>query len=302
MHESRYDELIHQGLEAYENFRGLRTPCESLPVLDEFCSLHHADLDFSDCEVLFIQHLLGPTLARLNAMWNHGLAKERTWFVDIPYSTHEPLRQLLMERGVPVDQIARPFEDPLVAYSTAQKLRVAEVLGRMTQRRTAQRVLVVDDGAYFARVMHVMRRVSPQVFRAFSGRTVIVEQTTRGHRYLHQKRYQPTLEALEVSAVSIARCDTKSCFEGPFIGQAVARQIQELLGAGTTGLGRVALLGFGTVGGATFRRLRGDTDEPIDVVDPDVSKHAEIHDEGGRPHPSLPATRRSCGWRKFSVE
>ncbi len=292
--QTEHESLIEQARSRYAHFQGLEAPPESLPLLTRLVDANASELDFSDCDVLFVQHLLGPTFARLHAMWDQGLERTRTWFVDIPYSTHEPLRARLFEAGVPPEQVAPRFADPLVPYSTAQKFRVAEILRRLVDARPKARILVVDDGAYVVRVAHLLRQVSPRVFDALVGRTAIVEQTTRGHRALAQRRYRETLEALRAPAVSIARCDTKTGFEGPFIGQAVARKISDLVGRAGRELGHTAVIGFGTVGRETLRRLRCADPAPtsIDVVDTDRGTHADIAAESGRPWTALPSEGR----------
>jgi hypothetical protein len=101
--------------------------------------------------------------------------------------------------------------------------------------------------------------------------THIVEQTTRGHRYLERDETKALLKLLNIPAVSIARTETKYALESPFIGAAVSRAVRRSLeesGRIRKGLGRSLIIGFGAVGSATACELMSlKTDEPIHVYD-----------------------------------
>ncbi len=266
-----------------------------LPLLDAYRGYKGSTGDYADVEVLFIQHHLGPFLARLRAMFDDGLQRENCWFVDIPYSTNERVREEIRQLGVPAEQMSPPFRDPLAPYSKCQIDRVKDAIRKLSSRKSGCRLLVVDDGAYFIRAVTELRTASSAIPHLLQGKTAIVEQTTRGSRYLQEARYCRTVEQLEAPVVSVARCRTKIQFEGPFIGAAVSRSVVRALGrAGRleAGLGRVAILGFGTVGMATFRALRSHRhDGRIDVVDTDTSKHGTIAAAGGTPSERLPRAK-----------
>ena len=206
-------------------------------------------------------------------MFEDGLDPERCWLADIPYSTSERVRTELTTLGIPSDQMTTPLSDPLVPYCSAQLQRVADLVGTMLERGTPKRLLVVDDGAYFVRAAHCFRVARPGFVEALQGRVHIVEQTTRGHRWLLEAESQETLHALAAPAVSVARSTAKTELEAPFIGASTARGLRRALtreGVDAGELDRIAVVGFGPVGRATFQSLNGmrsKTSAPIDVVD-----------------------------------
>jgi S-adenosylhomocysteine hydrolase len=107
--------------------------------------------------------------------------------------------------------------------------------------------------------------VSHPAGRAFEG-SLVVEQTTRGHRFLRANQRQ--LRDLDIRAVSVARCHTKTHLEGPFIGASVAAAVAEYALRLSVAPQRVAVLGFGVVGDATASELRSSfPDARLVIVD-----------------------------------
>ena len=107
----------------------------------------------------------------------------------------------------------------------------------------------------------------------------MVEQTTRGHRYL-ELHYQDLKEEYRLSLVSIARCKTKLNFESPFIGAYVSKAINRSLKPhydNLADLKNIAVIGFGSVGQATAEEVKRRLPEAsIDVVEIDKFKHDQI--------------------------
>ena len=93
-------------------------PPENLPLLDEMRKSFLDNEAFTDVDVLFIQHHLGPFVPRLKAMFASGLNPKRCWFVDIPYSTNTFARTSIMEKGCPQTQATHLFSNPLEDYSS----------------------------------------------------------------------------------------------------------------------------------------------------------------------------------------
>ncbi|MBE0591806.1 MAG: hypothetical protein IH616_05325, partial [Gemmatimonadales bacterium] len=284
---STYDPRIDRALETFEQEEIPETLPEALPLLDVMRKRFPEPSAFEDVDVLFIQHHLGPFTVRLKAMREDGLDMGRAWFIDIPYSTSQKAREAA-HLGSPAAHRVELFEDPLEPYAEAQLAR-ALMLIRELGSRDRGRLLVVDDGAYFLRSLHLLQVTRPDLARAFTG-TRVVEQTTRGHRVV--ERSAALITALELSVVSIARCDTKLKFESPFIGAAVSRAIARAVAASadlTDGFRRAAVLGFGPVGEAvTGALLRAHPSLRIDVVDPDATKHPRIGAQGATPLTELP--------------
>jgi len=282
-----YDPRIDRALDAFEHEEIPEMVPESLPLLDALRTHFPEPAAFDDLDVLFIQHHLGPFTARLKAMRADGLDMGRAWFIDIPYSTSRKAREAA-HAGCPAGHRVELLDDPLEPYSEAQLAR-ALILIRELAARKRGKLLVVDDGAYFLRSLHLLRVTRPDLARAFAG-TRVVEQTTRGHRVV--QRSATLIADLELSVVSIARCATKLGFESPFIGAAVSRAIARAVQANadlTDGFRRAAVLGFGPVGEAVTTALRRAHESlRIHVVDPDTAKHDRIAQEGAAPLTELP--------------
>lgn len=282
-----YDPRIDRALATFAQEEIPETLPGSLPLLDALRDRFPVPAAFADLDVLFIQHHLGPFTVRLAAMREDGLDMPRSWFIDIPYSTSHAARDAA-HLGCPPGQRVELFDDPLEPYSEAQLARALILIRELSGRKQA-RLLVVDDGAYFLRSLHLLRVTRPDLARAFTG-TRVVEQTTRGHRVVERSR--ALIESLGLTVVSIARCKTKLRFESPFIGAAVSRAIAHAVAANTSltdGFRRAAVLGFGAVGEAVTNALqRAHPALRIDVVDPDVAKHPAIAAAGAKPFTELP--------------
>lgn len=269
-------------------------PPENLPLLEAFQEAFPAPGSFADVDVLFIQHHLGPFVPRLKAMFLDGLDPETCWFVDIPYSTNEMARSEIIQLGCPAEQATILFSDPLSEYSKEQAIRVAFMVQKIAERKKTGRLLVVDDGAYFARHLCSLKLHQPELLRVFRN-AFIVEQTTRGHRFLVSHEGQKIIETCNLSVVSIARCHTKRNLEGPFIGAAVARALKTALGVDRmANLGSMAVIGYGTVGRATVAELvKRAPQAEVDIVDvsSEARESAEKIGSKCRPLPNLPGDR-----------
>jgi len=288
------EEKIRNALKSFPNEIENEFPLE-MPLLDEFRQAHIKDTDpLSHLELLLIQHNLGPFLLRLESMFEDGLKPEKTWLVDIPYSTNERVKQEIPKRfGVPHFQIAPPFRDPIAPYSILQLYRVKSIVNYLANRMPKSKLLVVDDGAYFIRALKDLDDLEPGFARAFKGRTAIVEQTTRGHRHLEEEIYKNFVEhVIEAPVVSIARCQTKTELEAPFIGAAASKAASNIFKyekVDIDNLGNIAIIGFGPVGQSVYHALTNCVHGlPIQVIDTDITKHKSISELGGIPHESFP--------------
>ena len=288
------DPRIMRALDQFNDEEIPHSPPVCLPLLDKYREHDPDPQIFANIDVLFIQHHLGPFVPRIQSMIEDGLNPMRCWFVDIPYSTNEDVYHELRKLGCPGSQTAEPFNHPLAPYDRSQSQRVAEILRRISTRRDPRTLLVVDDGAYFARALNEFRRNEPGMVEVFRNSRV-VEQTTRGHRYL-QEHANELVEAYKLSVVSIARCQTKLGFESPFIGAAVSRAIRRALesrGNVIDRLKHIALIGFGSVGQATtLALLRLKPDVQLDVVEIDEAKHKHISILGCQPMKELPHAKQ----------
>lgn len=264
--------VIQRALKRFSSCELAEDIPDTLPLVDELCNCRVTDDIFADMDVVFIQHHLGPFIPRLRATLNRGLEPSRCWFVDIPYSTNESVRKALLGLGFSDKHISDPFNDPIAQYSRNQLDRVARVLRILANQDNKKRLLVVDDGAYFIRTLIYLLATDAGLVRSFRERgTYLVEQTTRGHRYLETEMGKDLLRTLNIPAVSVARSHTKYSLESRFIGVAVSRGFIRALrqsGRLTKGLGRVLVIGFGPVGKSTTEQLsRLEHEGLIEVYD-----------------------------------
>jgi hypothetical protein len=152
------DERITDALNRWETIASAEAIPERLVLLDLMRS-SHAPADFSGVDLLVIQHHLGTTVPLVRALSEAGIAPDRIWHVDIPYSTNVKVRTALLELSGQ-DRCPPLFTDPLVDYSAAQLLRVTTTLLDMWRRDDPKPLLVLDDGAYFFRALST-EEVSP---------------------------------------------------------------------------------------------------------------------------------------------
>ena len=82
----------------------------------------------ANSDILFIQHYLGPFIARLNAMIECGLDCHRAWFVDIPCSTHSDAIGKMVKIGFFEHHMNTPIDSPLNDYE-AEKATLASAAG-----------------------------------------------------------------------------------------------------------------------------------------------------------------------------
>ena len=269
------DLVIEKSLENFELFQIPESPSENLSLLEELQHRLRESKPFANIDVLFIQHHLGPFIGRLHAMIASGLDSNRTWFVDIPYSTNPDVFEKLGELGFSVQQRTARFDDPLSNYGSAQAQRVSSLMDDLAKREDPRPLLVIDDGAYFARYLNLLNTYSPSQLDRYVG-TSVVEQTTRGHRYLCNDALEVIMRC-GLSVVSIAKCKTKKEFEGPFIGAAVSRAMKRSIGEERISNAKhIAVIGCGVVGEATVTEIcRICPDAKIDIVDVDASVRAK---------------------------
>jgi len=274
------NQVIEKALKKYDSFQMPETPPENLSLLEGLQDRLRNNKPFANVDVLFIQHHLGPFIGRLHAMIESGLDLNRTWFVDIPYSTNQDVVEKLVELGFSERQMSVRFNDPLEIYDSAQAQRVSSLMERIAEREDPRPLLVVDDGAYFARYLNDLKTNSPILLERYVG-TSVVEQTTRGHRYLFDHAHE-VISRCGLSMVSIARCKTKKEIEAPFIGAAVSRALKQSIGEERIcNAKHIAVIGFGVVGEKTVEEIcRFYPEADIDIVDIDADARAKASEAG----------------------
>jgi hypothetical protein len=294
--------IIQKALEIYRDYEIPQEVPKDLPLVEEFRETKPLGKQLTDVEAIFIQHHLGPLVPRIRAMISDGLDPESCWFIDIPYSTNEKVREEIDKMHCPDEQperlsddLLKPFDDPLEPYSKAQLQRVQNVVLQVTRKRIGEReqrrLLIVDDGAYFVRAIRDLTEEDRErVQKVLRNRVHIVEQTTRGYRYLKEGANMEIAYALGAPIVSVARSYTKSYLESPFIGASVARGvIRALKEEKHSRRGSTLVIGFGKVGEATTEAL-GKYEDPkgLNVFDTDLEKKEAIERTGAKFCASFP--------------
>jgi len=266
---------------------------KTLPLLEEFRRIKIINKAFlKDVSILFIQHHLSPFIGRLNVMREDGMNPDRTWFIDIPYSTNKEVLEEIHSHYTEYDY-PESYDDPLLNYTNFQLDRVKYVIKNILEKDLAK-LLIIDDGAYFIRAVLDLYSKDELDLSKLYNRTFIVEQTTRGQRYLKENKYSSIIKILNSPIVSIARSNTKVDIESPFIGAACSRSITENIKIRTLINKRkddsnnplkIGIIGYGAVGSAVFESVK-DLVKPhsnIDVVEINLDKWAEIRYNGGNP-------------------
>jgi hypothetical protein len=272
---------------------------EILPIIKEYHTERNLPMFLKEMDVLFIQHHLGPLIPRIRTMIEYGrLTPSKCWFVDIPYSTCDIVRKELRGLRCPENQMVEPFNDPLAPYSRKQNERVEDLMKQLFDQSGGE-ILIIDDGAYFVRALIHLKLGNKELLNKIKNnnkKIKVVEQTTRGHKFLEKEFVKKFLMEQQITVVSIAQVNTKYNVESPFIGAAVAQEVIEKLedisriekGKGE-GLGRVLVLGFGAVGKATTKELvKLDPTQPIEVFDTNKKLTNEINHVKAKPLDRFP--------------
>jgi hypothetical protein len=257
---------------------------ECLPLVHDYLShFTRGTSSLSDVDAVLIQHQVGSIVPLIKALVGEGLDPDRTYWVDIPYSSNARVRDELIALGIPAAHFSvsdfRLGQD-LEEY---QYHRVATTLERACRRAKGRRVLVLDDGAHALRAS-LRSRAAVSALR-------IVEQTARGMASL---RKDPLLLRLagESAVVNVAESAPKKQIEPPYIARSVLTAIlRRLWGHLTVDSGvDILILGFGAIGAALGDELaamdRGRA--RIHVVDPSLTARELARRRGFVPWPDIP--------------
>ena len=211
-----------------------------LPVLDRYVSGQHDHQPLMGVTALLIQHQLGNHLPQAAALLALGLKREQVIWVDVPYTARPQVREAMVKelRLDPGCFRVHDFQ-VLDRYPPYQMARLQRVVHDLL-RDPPERLVVLDDGAYFIEAAACFVRQFPSV--------AVVEQTTRGLIKVEEGavlgRY-----ARRLPIVNVARSRPKTTLEPPFIGRAVcdslSRHIDQLPRGGDL---HCLVLGFGAIG------------------------------------------------------
>lgn len=254
---------------------------DRLPLLDAFVAErlppdYRIDVDAT----VMIQHQLGSIVPLTEALIALGADPRRMYWVDIPYSANATVAARLAGLGIPEANFAAAdytLEQPYAAY---QHRRVTELVAELRQRfgRDA-RLLVLDDGAYFAD--------AAACFEGAFGSLALVEQTHRGMRKVLGDAACRTF-AQGTRFVDVATSKPKLDIESPFIGDSVLRALHTALGPhrDAVAAGPALLLGYGAIGRAVATALTDGLGIPrpaLRVHDPAPDKQDDAARDGFGP-------------------
>jgi S-adenosylhomocysteine hydrolase len=225
---------------------------EELPVIRRLVSERFREAaPLQGVTVLLIQHQLGDIVAMTNALIQLGAAPASMYWVDIPYTAHRKVAAKLRKLGIPRDNFARRRYRLDQPYASHQRSRIQQVIFELREKLTPDdRLLVLDDGAYFIEAAACFARPPARLF--------VVEQTARGARRL-QTDAAMRQYAQQIPVINVAESRPKKNLETPFIGQAVCHSLLKKLESKRESIARgpILVLGFGAVGSAVARSLAG---------------------------------------------
>jgi S-adenosylhomocysteine hydrolase len=224
---------------------------------------------FEGIAVVLVLHLLSDVRGFLAALLVLGLDPKRTIVVNIPYSTKPATLATLWCIGLRRVHLSSeyPISDAVAA--------AVEELAEITD--DGARILVIEDGGYVGPFLH---RSRPDLLSRTLG---IVEQTANGI-YQYEANEAAGLEEVtpSVPVVNVAESDLKKELESPLIGDAVVKNVSDLVGL----LGysirnlKAVVLGYGATGSRVAATLRGVLNSPPRIFDTDATRRDEAQAAG----------------------
>ena len=243
-----------------------------LPMLDALVERHTAkgDAPLAGWTALLIQHQLGSQVLMARALLQLGIAPGRMYWLDIPYTANGTVHEALLALGIPEENFAPSYYNLELRYAAYQHERVQAMALRLAGAlRPSDRLLVLDDGAYFLEALTCLGDPPYEVR--------IVEQTTRG---LIKIRGDAALEQCceRHLTVNVAESSPKKNIEGGQIGTVVCDQLVGRLGEAVRSDGprRCLILGYGSIGANVADALVRDLGIPPSRV------YVFDRDEGAR--------------------
>lgn len=215
---------------------------------------------------LFFQHQLGNQVPMTDTLIQLGLRPDKIYWMDIPYTSHQRVRDALEVLGIPSGNFRTSHDYQLLdPYGPFQRRRAIEMYQEML-RADHQQLLVLDDGAYFLE--------AASCFEKLPRNCCIVEQTSRGFKKIEKNAAMASVLS-HIPLVNVAYSVPKGRLESPFIGAAVCasifHHIKNRLRA-SKATARCLVLGYGHIGSAVTRFLKeelGFTKDRIFVCDPE---------------------------------
>ncbi|MCB9542904.1 MAG: hypothetical protein H6703_10695 [Myxococcales bacterium] len=252
----------------------------ALPLLVELVARHRADRPLAGWRCLFIQHQLGDVCCQAEAMLALGIEPKDFWWAPIPYTAHPAVSGALHARtGVPIGNffgstytLRTNYEEYMKRVITQQVLTVIDGMVE------GDRLLVIDDGAYFAAAVAAHPALGARLRRF---QLAIVEQTQRGI----DKMLAIGLPPGRVPVVDVARSSPKKNIEPRYIAEAVARGTGRAIEAVASPKAgdAVLVMGYGAIGRAVAEALEAiGMGDGLQVWDVRAECADEAHADGRR--------------------
>jgi hypothetical protein len=212
-----------------------------MEILERWVDKNRSLKPFVGVTALFIQHQLGNQIPQTSAMIELGLNPEKLFWLDVPYTSNAKVREALIRLGIPRRNFFVTNDYwVLDAYTPYQRRRVQTIIKDFLSD-PPDRLLVLDDGAYFIEAASCFKERLPNVS--------VVEQTTRGFIKMESSPSM-RLYGESIPVIDVARSNPKSTLEPPFIGRAVCAALLKKLEDQFSHIPRrrCLVLGFGAIG------------------------------------------------------
>lgn len=223
------------------------------PLLHYARNLFPIDV-LKDSVLICAQHLVSTTYTMFHHLFELGLEPENLFVLGKCYSTDERVYKQLIREGVQVSPFSTYF-DSYESYDERYQWNISQFFNDSIKKlRNSKKLLFLDDGGY------LLRLANQTLPDGVSVRGV--EQTTAGARLLKNS-------SLSFPVVNVARSRTKLNYESPLIARLVCDRLSHLF-HGLLHLSlKILIIGYGYIGKAIFRRLRGgERVSQIDIYDP----------------------------------
>lgn len=220
---------------------------------------------------VLVLHLLSDVRGFLDTLLALGLDPDKTVVVNIPYSTKAATVATLWCTGLRRMHLSDEYP-----ISDAVAAAVEELAEIVSDGET--KILVIEDGGYIGPYLH---RHRPDLLGQVLG---VVEQTANGI-YQYEANESAGLKEIvpSVPVMSVAESQLKKDLESPLIGDAVVRNVTDLVAISSNLSIRkfnAVVLGYGATGSRVAESLRGPLDSPPKVFDTDAAKRAAALEAG----------------------
>jgi S-adenosylhomocysteine hydrolase len=251
-----------------------------LPLLDELVEQYKNIQPLRGWRCLFIQHQLGDVCCQAEAMLALGIAAEDFFWVPIPYTAHPVMPKALSERtGVPLSHFFESSYTLRTNYDDYMNRVVGEQIASVVKDMSeGERLLVVDDGAYFTSALISDPTLNIEVKKL---RVAIVEQTQRGIIKMEKIGLPSGMPIIDV-----AQSPPKKNIEPRYIAEAVVRGTCRSIAADAEAKSNaddaaVLLLGYGAIGRAVAQALVAiGLAGHLQVWDVDHKHENQVHTDG----------------------